>query len=271
VAPQAVPAGGDLTSVTIYTSGETDAASLAANAVVRIDPVGAGGAIDVEGAFTGPRACPFGTQMWIFTPATCHHQHFLTGIEIEVPSAVLDTRGRPFRASTSAIVLNQMKKFGPCEPRTHCEILGMGEAGRTDLRCDLASGMFEPATCSLDASSCTDPDDTFGWARAISDDGCQAIRADTFHHDGFCPVEAPWPCDDVDACAGISGVCEGGSGQCQPEDCTDSCADDALHCVPAQGCLPRIGGCDADCQPYGGCPDLGQTCAPGEFGGHVCR
>jgi hypothetical protein len=171
---------------------------------------------------------------------------------------------------TASISINQAKEFGSCVPSVRCDAIGIAAVEDTDITCNLLTGLFEPAPCSVAPAGCRGAA-VFDRVRAAGTPECQAYRADTLQQDGECVVTAPWPCSVPEACAGVgTGAC-GGDGQCVPDPCTDTCTPGSLACVPGQGCLPKMGGCAQDCQAYGACPEFDQECVLGESGSHVCR
>jgi hypothetical protein len=261
VAPLAVPRDGVLDSIVFYSTAPLDIASLEANVSVNVVPDGGGGDEEVTGTFAGPTACPFGTYMYTFTPAGCHRSaHWLAGVRLVEDGGL-----------TATVAVDQTKEFGDCAPQTRCDEIGVDSLEDIDIACDLQTGRFTPAPCSVAAGGC-DGGSVFDWVQASGTPECQAFRADTIHQDGGCVILDPWPCTGAAACAGVgSGTCDGGIGQCIPESCTTSCTPDTLVCVSGEGCLPKIGGCTQDCQSYGACPEFDQECVLGESGGHVCH
>ncbi len=261
VAPMTVPEEGGLASVALFASGPLEAAYMADEVSVWLVPSGGGGDEPVDGAFTGPVSCPFGTSMYTFTPADCRQSpHWLAGIKLATTGGLSVT-----------IPLSQVKEFGPCAPRKPCDQIGIAAPEDTDLVCNPQTGLFEPAPCSLSVPGCQ-PGEVFDWVEAAGAPECQAFRAGTLHQDGFCVIADPWPCSGPEACAGVgTGTCDDGAGFCIPDTCTDSCTPDSLACVPSEGCLPKLGGCVPDCSAYGACPEFDQECVLGESGGHVCR
>jgi hypothetical protein len=261
VAPMTVPSGGGLASIAFYASGPLDASFLAENVSVWLVSSGGGGDQAVDGTITGPIHCPFGTHMYNFVPSGCQQSpHRLSGIKLIVAAG-----------PTVTVPVDQVKEFGSCAPRMRCEEIGINAPGDTDIACNLQTGLFEPAPCSLSVLGCR-PEAVFDWVRAAGTPECQAFRPDSLHQDGACVVSNPWPCIGPEACAGVgTGICDNGIGLCIPDSCTDSCTPDTLACVPGEGCLPRMGGCAQDCSTYGACPEFDQECVLGEGGGHVCR
>jgi hypothetical protein len=259
VAPLSVPRGGVLKSIAFFASRPLDDSSLLESVSVKVLSTGGDGEEEVTGTTTGTGMCPFGTWMYIFTPADCHlSNHWLTGVKLDVGGV------------SATISIDQVKEFGPCAPETNCEEIGIASAEDTDVTCDRLTGLFEPAPCSVAPAGCRGAA-VFDRVRAADTPECQAYRADTIQHDGECVVTAPWPCSGPDACINVgTGTC-GGNGQCVPDPCTDTCTPESLACVPTQGCLPKMGGCAQDCQAYGACPEFDQECVLGESGGHVCR
>lgn len=272
VAPLAVPPGGVLDSLAFYTTQPLDMTTLPGNISVRTVASGGGSEEEVTGTFSDAGACPFGTYMYVFTPAECHRSaHWLGGVKLAVGTNVIDTSGRWLASTTITITVDQTKEFGACAPSTGCDEIGIASAGDIDIVCDLQTGRYQPAPCSATAGGCQG-ESVFDWVAAAGTAECQAFRADTVEQEGACVILDPWPCTGAAACAGVgSGTCDAGIGQCIPESCTDSCTDKTLICMPGEGCLPRIGGCTQDCQTYGACPEFDQECVLGESGGHVCH
>ena len=274
VAPLAVPRDGVLKSIAFYASRPLDTATFEGNISVRVVPSGGGGEEEVSGTFAGPTPCPFGTQMYTFMPVDCHQSvHRLSGVKLAVGPGVTDTSGQPLQdgSLTTTISIDQVKEFGSCTLQIRCDEIGITAEENTDIVCNLQTGLFEPAPCSLSVLGCQ-PEAAFDWVRAAGTPECQAFRPGTLHQDGACVVQDPWPCTGPDACAGVgTGTCDDGAGQCVPDPCTDTCTPGSLACVSGEGCLPKIGGCNQDCQMYGACPEFDQECVLGESGGHVCR
>lgn len=261
VSPMTVPSQGGLASIALFASGPLESSYLADDVSVWLVPAGGGSDEQVPGAFSGPVPCPFGTRMYTFTPEGCRQSpRWLTGVKLTTTEGLSVT-----------IPVDQVKEFGPCAPRRNCDQIGIGAPDDTDIVCDLQTGLFEPAPCSLTVLGCQ-PGEVFDRVAAAGTPECRAFRSDAFHQDGFCVLADPWPCAGPEACAGVgTGVCDQGTKLCIPDPCTDSCTPDSLACVPGEGCLPRMGGCAQDCLAYSACPEFDQECVLGESGGHVCR
>jgi hypothetical protein len=272
VAPLVVPREGVLDSVAFYTTHPLDMSTVAGKISVRAVRSGGGNEEDVGGTFSESGACPFGTYMYTFTPSDCHRSNqWLGGVKLAVGPGVLDTSGRELGGTTTTITIEQTKEFGACTPQIGCDEIGIASADDIDIVCDLQTGLFAPAPCSVAAAGCLGGS-VFDWVAAADTSECQAYRTGTVHQEGACVILDPWPCTGAAACSGVgSGTCDGGIGQCIPDSCTGTCTPDTLVCVTGEGCLPKIGGCTQDCQAYGACPEFDQQCVLGESGGHVCR
>ena len=272
VAPLVVPREGILDSIAFYTTHPLDMATVPGNISVRTVRDVGGSEEDIAGSFSESGACPFGTHMYTFTPSDCHRSaQWLGGVKLAVGPGVLDTSGRELGGTTTTITIDQTKELGACTPQSGCDEIGFASVDDIDIACDLLTGRYKPAPCSVAAGGC-EGGSVFDWVTAADTPECQAFRADTVHQEGACAILDPWPCTDAAACSGVgSGTCDGGTGQCIPESCTTSCTPDTLVCVSGAGCLPKIGGCTQDCQSYGACPEFDQECVLGESGGHVCR
>jgi hypothetical protein len=272
VAPLAVPPGGVLDSLAFYTTQPLDMTTLPGNISVRTVASGGGSEEEVAGTFSESGVCPFGTYMYVFTPTECHRSaHWLGGVKLAVGTDIKDTSDRPLGSTTVTISIDQTKEFGACTPSTGCDEIGITSADDIDIACDLQTGRYKPAPCSVAAGGCLG-ESVFDWVNAADTAGCQAFRPDTVEQDGACVILDPWPCIDSSACSGVgSGTCDQGIGQCIPESCTTSCTPESQVCVSGEGCLPKIGGCTQDCQAYGACPEFDQECVLGESGGHVCQ
>jgi len=272
VAPLEVPSGGVLDSLAFYTTQPLDMATLPDNISVRAVASGGGGEEEIGGTFSESGACPFGTYMYVFTPTDCHRSaHWLGGVKLAVGTEATDTAGRPLWSMTTTITIDQTKELGACTPQTGCDEIGIASVDDIDIVCDLQTGRYKPAPCSVASAGCLNQS-VFDWVAAADTAGCQAFRPDTVEQDGACAILDPWPCTGSSACSGVgSGTCDEGIGQCIPDSCNGDCTPDTLVCVSGEGCLPRIGGCAQDCQVYGACPEFDQECVLGESGGHVCQ
>ena len=204
------------------------------------------------------RSCPFGKQMWTLTPSACHSA--ATGpirVNIAIAPAVVDERGFGIRDPEGKAGVSflgpalSIRSFGPCPPDGACAAALPADATVLDLACDSATGLWEPASCSLSTQGCLGTFQEFAWYPATDDAACQAIHPDTGWVSGAdqCAVVSPpaFACNAFTDCKEISSdKCQGKL--CSPVPCVGAlCSNKDWVCTASQGCRPRIGGCQEDC------------------------
>jgi hypothetical protein len=284
VTPRTMPNPPGLAFLAFYSSKPLSQGSLANH--VHVTLVGSlSGSKTVAGNLVGPSSCPFGAEMWKFVPDECYDSLLESRtINLKIDPEVTDSQGQGIQDATgnpgfeAARELASNVSFGACTIMLGCHQLGTNPTYAPDLICNDSTGMYEPARCSVDPLGCEDGRLVFDALSTRSTADCQAVRFDTYHHpeSGSCVIEAPWPCNSRLDCSDIGeGECDGITSQCVAEACdhTGGCQGDfGMVCVEIQdGCLPRIGGCTADCSAFHGCPELDQDCTLLEVGAYQCR
>jgi hypothetical protein len=276
VTPLALPAGTYLGSIGFYLSTPLDQSSLPGHVRLRLASDSAA-EVDVPGTLTGPRTCPFGTEMWTFTPSQCHRLGSgACNMRLVIDPQVTDSQGRQIQGPDGTpgfdktITCTGLDGLGDCPPAKDCTGADIGP--QSDIVCDRQTGLVHAAACSVGMGGCESLRDSYDWLLFDDLDTCQSYRPDSLMADGLCIAANPWPCQRDQDCQGIGpGVCDPVSEHCTPESCQDQCSGDVSHCVTDQGCLPRLGGCTDDCDVFGSCPELSQTCTLLENGMRVCR
>jgi hypothetical protein len=234
-------------SIAFYSSKSLAPESLTGNVHLSI-----GDDSDITGQLEGPRSCPFGAEMWVFTPQGCHRS-FMDGLSVRLvlDAGITDLAGNGLQDSngtpgfSKTIQLTGFVEMGDCtELWLDCARM---EVVSVDMYCDLISGQMRPADCTVPLGGCEQAGDSFDWVQAGSNAECRAFRGDTVLQDGFCVV------DSIDF------------GSCTNNSCSDS-----QVCMQSR-CHPRIGGCVDDCQQTGACPEYIQSCQLNDSNFYVCR
>ncbi len=272
VLPQeALPVAADLGAIAFVVSKPLRPASVDETNVRLVAISAQGDETVVPGRLLGPHTCPFGTEMWQIWSDQCVEA---ASLRLELTAGIQDPEGRAL-AGTQIQALQFTIPFsfslGPCNSLIKCTTSQLIAVDNITWQCDSDSGLVIPAPCAISVR-CEDEGDTFAWLDTAADDlACRLYRSDSYHYQGNCIIEDPWPCrlGYNDCPAGSR--CELPDYFCSPVPCSDQCSDPDLLCTEEGDCLPRLGGCQDDCTAYGACPGFDQECVPLDGGGKACR